>query len=127
LHNAVEQGLGSILPVCHQNCGETIVSSVVLRSSCNEGGVCLTVGINQQHTSVRAPARRSIPAMPNAALVAGVDLPTPPLWLVKTKTRVIAISSFALIGPDRNRCAGKDFAEKCYTVLGRLWAHQRAF
>jgi hypothetical protein len=42
-----------------------------------------------------APARRSIPAMPSAVLVADVDFPTPPLWLVKTKTRVMIENSSA--------------------------------
>src|SRR5215213_1833878 len=39
-----------------------------------------------------APARRRTAAIPSAMVVADVDFPTPPLWLVRTKTRVIAIS-----------------------------------
>src|SRR5438094_433019 len=43
-----------------------------------------------------APACLSTRTIPNARLVADVDLPTPPLWFVSTNTRVIAVpSSFA--------------------------------
>jgi molybdopterin-guanine dinucleotide biosynthesis protein len=54
LHNTVEQGLCRILAICHENGVQTIIRAVVLCPRRDEGDMCLTVGINEQHSRIRS-------------------------------------------------------------------------
>ena len=61
LDDAVEQGLRGGLTICHQHGVQAVVRALDLRSRRDEGGVRLTVGVNQQHTRIRCASSAQHP------------------------------------------------------------------
>jgi hypothetical protein len=112
LHNAVEQGLCSILAICHEYGIQTVIRAVALCPFCNERGVCLTIGINEQLTSIGSASTSQHSCDAKRGIGGGCRFADTPLWLIKTKRGALPFP-LSLNKPIKNRCAGKDFAEAC--------------